>query len=123
MTCQSTKSGARRSATCSPKLDNTSTSTLFGSLAQCAFNIYLIVTTIADIQKVYLLAWHHLSAHISRAEVKASYLDLLATDSKDIVESLHIDTCVPLNMKVPSERIELAQILFRVSRQEAGRTS
>jgi len=68
----------------------------------------------AELQQVFLLSWHHLSAYVSRANVSKAYLDGLAFED----ERLQILTSVSFNIKIPSERYQLAHFLVQVVRQQ-----
>jgi hypothetical protein len=70
------------------------------------------------LQQVFLLSWHHLSAYVSRANVSKAYLDDLAFESASMDERLQILTSAPFNIKIPSERCQLAHLLIQVVRQQ-----
>jgi len=72
----------------------------------------------AELQQVFLLSWHHLSAYVSRVNVSKAYLDDLAFESASMDERLQILTSASFNIKIPSERYQLAHLLVQVVRQQ-----
>ena len=71
-----------------------------------------------ELQQVFLLSWHHLSAYVSQVNVSKAYLDDLAFESASMDERLQILTSASFNIKIPSERYQLAHLLVQVVRQQ-----